>query len=236
MLKIKNLHASVEDKEILKGINLEIKAAEVEMNESFSNIISKLKADEEYVQLFSEAFENDEIDTDNLLKAISQFLIMMVSAESKYDKVERNEGAIFTDEEQAGKNIFDQKCASCHAGTLFTNQTYRNNGLPLDPEHNDMGRERVTGLLEDRRKFKVPSLRNIEITFPYMHDGRFSTLKEVLDFYDEEVVVSETLDPLLQEGNQIGIPLTEEEKQQIITYLKTLTDTNFLLDDRFAEF
>jgi cytochrome c peroxidase len=210
--------------------------AEVEMNESFSNIIAKLKADEVYVELFKEAFENDEVNTDNMLKAISQFLVMMVSAESKYDKVERNEGAVFTEEELAGKAVFDQKCASCHAGTLFTDQSYRNNGLPLDAEYNDIGRERVTGLAEDHRKFKVPSLRNIEITYPYMHDGRFATLKDVLDFYDEGIEVSETLDPLLQQENQVGIPLTEEEKEQLITYFKTLTDTNFLLDDRFAEF
>ena len=210
--------------------------AEVEMNESFSNIITKLKGDEQYVQLFKEAFENDEVNTDNMLKAISQFLVMMVSAESKYDKVERNEGAVFTEEELAGKAVFDQKCASCHAGTLFTDQSYRNNGLPLDAEYNDIGRERVTGLAEDHRKFKVPSLRNIEITYPYMHDGRFATLKDVLDFYDEGIEVSETLDPLLQQENTVGLPLTEEEKEQLITYFKTLTDTNFLLDERFAEF
>ncbi|WP_283640424.1 cytochrome-c peroxidase [Mesonia mobilis] len=210
--------------------------AEVEMNESFSNIIDKLQADEEYPQLFAEAFENGEVNTDNMLKAISQFLVMMVSADSKYDKILKNEGSQFTDEEEAGKVLFDQKCATCHAGVLFTDQSYRNNGLPIDPEYDDEGRSRVTGLQADKYKFKVPSLRNIQITYPYMHDGRFQTLAQVLDHYDSGMVVTENLDPVFQQNENLGISLTEDEKQKIIAFLETLTDDNFLLDDRFAEF
>ena len=210
--------------------------AEVEMNESFSNIIDKLQADEEYPQLFAEAFENGEVNTDNMLKAISQFLVMMVSADSKYDKILKNEGSQFTAEEEAGKVLFDQKCATCHAGVLFTDQSYRNNGLPIDPEYDDEGRSRVTGLQADKYKFKVPSLRNIQITYPYMHDGRFQTLAQVLDHYDSGMVVTENLDPVFQQNENLGISLTEDEKQKIIAFLETLTDDNFLLDDRFAEF
>ena len=210
--------------------------AEVEMNESFSNIIDKLQADEEYPQLFAEAFENGEVNTDNMLKAISQFLVMMVSADSKYDKILKNEGSQFTDEEEAGKVLFDQKCATCHAGVLFTDQSYRNNGLPIDPEYDDEGRSRVTGLQADKYKFKVPSLRNIQITYPYMHDGRFQTLAQVLDHYDSGMVATENLDPIFQQNETLGISLTEDEKQKIIAFLETLTDDNFLLDDRFAEF
>ena len=210
--------------------------AEVEMNESFSNIIDKLQADEEYPQLFAEAFENGEVNTDNMLKAISQFLVMMVSADSKYDKILKNEGSQFTTEEEAGKVLFDQKCATCHAGVLFTDQSYRNNGLPIDPEYDDEGRSRVTGLQADKYKFKVPSLRNIQITYPYMHDGRFQTLAQVLDHYDSGMVVTENLDPVFQQNENLGISLTEDEKQKIIAFLETLTDDNFLLDDRFAEF
>ena len=206
------------------------------MNESFSNIIDKLQADEEYPQLFAEAFENGEVNTDNMLKAISQFLVMMVSADSKYDKILKNEGSQFTEEEEAGKVLFDQKCATCHAGVLFTDQSYRNNGLPIDPEYDDEGRSRVTGLQADKYKFKVPSLRNIQITYPYMHDGRFQTLAQVLDHYDSGMVVTENLDPVFQQNENLGISLTEDEKQKIIAFLETLTDDKFLLDDRFAEF
>lgn len=210
--------------------------AEVEMNESFSNITDKLQADEEYPQLFAEAFENGEVNTDNMLKAISQFLVMMVSADSKYDKILKNEGSQFTAEEEAGKVLFDQKCTTCHAGVLFTDQSYRNNGLPIDPEYDDEGRSRVTGLQADKYKFKVPSLRNIQITYPYMHDGRFQTLAQVLDHYDSGMVATENLDPVFQQNENLGVSLTEDEKQKIIAFLETLTDDNFLLDDRFAEF
>lgn len=211
--------------------------AEVEMNESISNVLDKLQNDEEYVQRFNLAFDNGQIDTQNMLKAISQFVMMMVSAETKYDKVMRNEGNTFTQIEAQGKVVFDQKCASCHEGPLFTDQSFRNNGLPIDPQYNDEGRKRVTGQESDKYKFKVPSLRNIALTFPYMHDGRFQSLRDVLDHYDSGVVNTQNLDESLVLGNgQYGIELSETEKDHIIAYLNTLTDDNFLLDDRFSEF
>ncbi|AXT61929.1 cytochrome-c peroxidase [Aquimarina sp. AD10] len=211
--------------------------AEVEMNETFSSIIKKLEEKPEYVQLFAAAFENQKINSENILKALSQFMIMMISSNSKYDKIERNEGSVFTDNEAAGFELFKSKCASCHAGTLFTDQSYRNNGLAVDPLYNDIGRNRVTGLAEDMHKFKVPTLRNVELTFPYMHDGRLKTLDDVLNHYSDGVVDSETLEPLFKnQSGTLGIPMTTEEKQQIIAFLKTLTDDNFLNDDRFSEF
>ncbi|WP_010182074.1 cytochrome-c peroxidase [Aquimarina agarilytica] len=211
--------------------------SEVEMNETFTNVLAKLAADENYPPLFEAAFENGKIDTANMLKALSQFMVMMISADSKYDKFTRNEGGIsLNEQEQAGQALFESKCASCHAGTLFTDQSYRNNGLPIDPKYNDMGRKLVSGLDTDAQKFRVPSLRNVELTLPYMHDGRFKTLKDVLDFYDSGMVNSETLDPVLTNNGKLGIPLTETEKEQLITFLKTLTDTNFAFDRRFAEF
>jgi len=210
---------------------------EFEMNESITNVLSKLQDDDEYVQMFNFAFENDTIDTQNMFRALSQFVMMMVSGDSKYDKVMRDEGSSFTDMESQGQTVFDQKCATCHAGTLFTDQTYRNNGLPVDPQYNDEGRKRVTGEETDKYKFKVPSLRNIAVTFPYMHDGRFQTLRDVLDHYDEGVFQTQNLDEIfIQQNGQLGIALTETEKDQIIAYLNTLTDDNFLLDDRFSEF
>ncbi|WP_416354246.1 cytochrome-c peroxidase [Aquimarina aquimarini] len=210
--------------------------AAVEMNETFNSILQKLEEQPEYVKLFAEAFEDQKINTDNLLKALSQFMVMMVSANSKYDKIERNEGSVFTKEEEAGFELFKTKCASCHKGTLFTDQSYRNNGLPIDSLYNDIGRKRVTGLAEDIYKFKVPSLRNIELTFPYMHDGRLKTLSDVLDHYSNGIENSETLDPILKQNDTLGISMTPQEKQYIISFLKTLTDDDFLNDNRFSEF
>ena len=210
---------------------------EVEMNESITSVLNKLQDDAGYVQLFNAAFENDTIDTQNMFKALSQFVMMMVSANSKYDKVMRDEGSVFTETESQGQMVFDQKCATCHAGTLFTDQTYRNNGLPIDPQYNDEGRKRVTGEETDKYKFKVPSLRNIAVTSPYMHDGRFQTLRDVLDHYDQGIEHTQNLDPIfMTDTGDFGIPLSEIEKDQIIAYLSTLTDDNFLLDDRFSEF
>lgn len=210
---------------------------EFEMNESITNVLTKLQDDGEYVKMFKNAFENDTIDTHNMLKAISQFVMMMVSADSKYDKVMRNEGSSFTEVEAQGKAVFDQKCATCHTGSLFTDQSYRNNGLSIDTQYNDEGRKRVTGEESDKYKFKVPSLRNIAVTFPYMHDGRFPTLRDVLDHYDSGMVQTQNLDEMfIQENGSLGISLSETEKDQIIAYLNTLTDDNFLLDNRFSEF
>lgn len=210
-----------------------------EMNETFANIIKKLQADPEYTKLFAAAFENGQIDTKNILLALSQFTTQMISADSKYDKVTRGEGNLtFTDQESAGQRLFIAKCASCHNmnNQLFTDLRYRNNGLPIAPEYNDIGRAAVTGLTSDNYTFRVPSLRNIELTRPYMHDGRFSTLTEVLDFYTSGIWDSETLDPLLQQEGQLGISLSEEEKKQLLAFLYTLTDTNFTQDQRFSEF
>ena len=209
----------------------------VEMNSSFNGIIEVLQQDEQYVTMFGEAFENGEINTENMLKALSQFMLMMISAESKYDRFLANDGTTLTQDENEGLALFNQKCASCHAGVLFTDQSYRNNGLPVDPQYNDIGRERVTGFETDRHKFKVPTLRNIEATFPYMHDGRLNNLEAVLNFYESGMVDSPTLDPqFLQSDGSIGIPFEEGEKAKIIAFLLTLTDNNFIFDERFSEF
>ena len=209
----------------------------VEMNNTFNAVLDILAEDPEYVTLFAEAFENGQIDTENTLKALSQFMLMMISAESKYDRFLANDGTTLTQEESEGLALFEQKCASCHGGILFTDQTYRNNGLPVDPQYNDIGRERVTGLDTDKHKFKVPTLRNIEATFPYMHDGRIGTLEAVLDFYENGMVDSPTLDDSLRQSDgTLGIPFAPGDKAKIIAFLKTLTDNNFIFDERFSEF
>jgi cytochrome c peroxidase len=172
-----------------------------------------------------------------MLKALAQFMTMLTSSNSKFDKYRRNEaGGTMSTQELAGYAVFNQKCASCHATDIFTDNSFRNNGLPINPSINDMGRFRVTGIEGDRFTFKVPSLRNIEKTAPYMHDGRFYSLEAVLDHYDTGVAQTENLDPSLNPSGRLGIPLSSIEKTQLIAFLKTLTDNEFLTNPKFAEF
>lgn len=212
--------------------------SDLEMGETVGNVIQKLQKDKNYPKAFAKAFKNGEVNSENLFKALSQFMVMMISGDSKYDQVMRNENnQTFTQEEQAGYTTFQNKCSSCHSGELFTDETYRNNGLPINPKYNDEGRKKVTELESDKYKFKVPSLRNIEHTSPYMHDGRFNSLESVMNFYASGIIHTTNLDPILTgSGGNVGIALTEIEKQQIITFLKTLTDQTFLTDKRFSEY
>jgi len=212
-------------------------ASEIEMNGDFSAIIAMMKNDANYRKLYKQAFENGEINAENMLKALAQFMTMLTSSNSKFDKYRRNEpGGTLSQDELEGYQIFNQKCASCHATDLFTDNSFRNNGLAINPAINDLGRYRVTENEQDKYKFKVPSLRNIEKTAPYMHDGRLFTLETVLNHYASGVVHTQNLDPILNANGTLGIPLTAAEKLKIIAFLKTLTDHQFLTDRRFAEF
>lgn len=212
--------------------------SELEMGETISNVIEKIKADSYYKKQFPLAFEDGEINTSNMLKALSQFMVMMVSSNSKYDKHVRKEGNVsLSPMEQDGLNTFKNKCASCHSTDLFTDQSYRNNGLSINPRLNDKGRFVILENPVDMYKFKVPSLRNIEYTFPYMHDGRFETLEAVLNFYDSGMVDNGNVDASLKrEDGSFGITLSTYEKESIIAFLKTLTDNEFINDKRFSEF
>lgn len=206
----------------------------IEMNETLETIALKLQQDSEYVRLFKSAFDDGQVSSGNILKALGQFMAMMVSANSRYDKYVRSEaGGSLTQQELQGMQLFQSKCATCHATDLFTDNSFRNNGLPPNPFLNDKGREVMTGFSTDRYKFKVPSLRNVEKTAPYMHDGRFGSLESVLNFYSSGVQQSETLDPHLNHGDVLGIPITADEKAAIIVFLKTLTDEEFLSNPLF---
>lgn len=200
----------------------------VEMNETMANVITKLQASERYRALFKKAYGSSEITDQKLLKAFAQYLCMIISDGSKYDRVKRGETS-FSDTELAGYNLFVQKCSQCHTEPLFTDHQYRNNGL--DATFADEGRALITQLSEDLGKFKVPSLRNVELTYPYMHDGRFYTLHQVLDHYTSGIQQSATLDPLLTNG----IALSNTEKQQLIAFLKTLTDYELLNNLRLTD-
>jgi cytochrome c peroxidase len=209
----------------------------VEMNGDLNAIVAMMQADPIYSKLFKQAFVDKKINTENMLKALSQFMVMIISSDSKFDHYRRNEaGGTLTNDEIAGYALFNAKCASCHASDLMTDNSFRNNGLVINPALNDVGRFRVTELAADYYKFKVPSLRNVEKTAPYMHDGRFGTLESVLNHYSSGVMDSATLDPVLKQNGIVGIPLSEKEKSQLIAFLITLTDNQYLTDKRFSEY
>ena len=207
----------------------------VEMDETMANVLNKLRSSSQYPKLFKKAYGTDEINTSTFLKALSQFMVMCVSSNSKYDSVMRNEGGrSFTHDEQQGYTIFKQKCGTCHKEPLFTDNSFRNNGISISGV-NDEGRYMITQNDADKYKFKVPSLRNLAYTAPYMHDGRFFTIEAVLDHYSSQVQLTPNLDPVFQQGTQLGIPLTVVEKQQLVAFLQTLNDKVFIADRRFAE-
>ena len=207
----------------------------VEMDETMANVLNKLRASSIYPALFRNAYGSSDITTERFLKSLSQFMLMCVSSNSKYDSVMRHDaGKMFSAEEQAGYEIFQSKCASCHKEPLFTDHTFRSNGLSIS-NVNDEGRYQVTQIETDRYRFKVPSLRNLAYSAPYMHDGRLLTLEAVLDHYSSQVQNMPNLDPLLNPGSQPGIPLTGAEKTKLLSFLATLSDHSFLTDKRFAE-
>lgn len=203
-----------------------------EMGNTMSNVLYTLQNHAGYPAEFKKVFGSDKITQEMVLKAIAQFTVMMVSANSKYDKYIRHEaGGAFTENEQAGYALFRQKCEACHTEPLFTDLSYRNNGL--EETSIDIGRDSMTHQRADRGKFRVPSLRNIEITSPYMHDGRFYSLKEVLQHYNSGMKNHANLDPVFRQDGKVGIALSPTEQTQIIAFLKTLTDVDFINDRRF---
>lgn len=205
-----------------------------EMDETLPNVLEKLRKTSTYPALFEKAFGSSDINSERFLKALSQFMLTMVSANSRYDQWRRNQGASLSDTEQEGLALVQQKCAPCHSGELFTDFKFRNNGLPT-AVNTDMGRYDITLLDEDRYKFKVPSLRNLAYSAPYMHDGRLATLEQVLDHYTSGIEQSPTLDPLLLKNGQKGIPLSPDERQKITAFLNTLNDETFINNARFSE-
>jgi cytochrome c peroxidase len=201
-----------------------------EMGETINGVVNKLKADTAYQRLFREAYGSPEVNSARILKALSQFVINLVSANSKYDKVKRGE-ASFTATEERGYAVFQSRCSTCHQEPLFTDLSFRNNGLPFDPGLNDVGRMRVTGKQSDSLKFRVPSLRNMEFTSYYGHDGRMNSFQLMLQHYRTGIGFSTTLDPLLQGG----IQLSTAQETDLIAFLRTLSDSTFLNNPRFRQ-
>jgi cytochrome c peroxidase len=199
-----------------------------EMGETMENILKKLSRNQFYKNLFKNAYGNEEITEHKLMQALAQFMVFIVSSNSKYDDVKKG-NTTFTEKENNGYQLFKLHCATCHKEPLFTDFSYRNNGL--DEIVKDLGREIVTKNNTDRGKFKVPTLRNIDFTYPYMHDGRFISLSEVIEHYTSGIKASQTLDPTLVKG----IVLTSTEKKELIAFLRTLNDFKLLGDTLVAE-
>jgi len=200
----------------------------LEMGSSLALVVDKLRRDRRYPALFERAFGSPGIDSQRLLRALAQFTGSLVSADSRYDQQQRGELA-FTAQEQAGLELFRQRCAGCHREPLFSDFSYRNNGLDAAPS--DAGRAAISGRAEDQGRFRVPSLRNVALTAPYMHDGRYDSLQQVLEHYSDGIRRSSTLDPLLADPT----PLSPEQRAALLAFLDTLTDEDFVHDPRFSE-
>jgi cytochrome c peroxidase len=202
-----------------------------EMGETLENVLAKLKRDPVYPAMFKAAFGTNEINSQRMLKALAQFTVSIVSANSKYDKVLRGE-AKFTYSEENGYAVFKAKCAACHQEPLFTDNSFRNNGLVINDYLKDYGRMKITGKPEDSLKFKVPSLRNVAVSAPYMHDGRFTSLGSVIEHYRNRLGTGQpTIDPLLTKS----IEISDRQKNELIYFLNTLTDTSITKNPRFAQ-
>jgi len=199
-----------------------------EMDEDLANVINKLQRNSSYQVAFEKAFGPNQLNDQKMFFALAQFMSMMVSADAKYDQYMLGKAA-FTEQERKGLELFRTHCESCHKEPLFTDFSYVNNGL--DFTFNDPGRGRITQLAQDSGSFKVPTLRNIALTYPYMHDGRFFILADVMIHYTTGIKQNGRLDHRLPDN----IVLTEDEKNAIMDFLHTLTDYTYISDFRLAE-
>ncbi|MFN6086287.1 MAG: cytochrome-c peroxidase [Fluviicola sp.] len=222
----------------------------VEMHQEWKDAIVKLKNDQYYRNQFYKAFGVQDFDSTHVSKALAQFLRTMISATSKYDVMYKFEnGFALSAEEQviknsvtlqewAGYDLFKSlngaDCFHCHNGALMQVQKFSNNGL--DATFTDLGRGAITGNPNDNGKFKVPTLRNIALTAPYMHDGRFQTLDEVIDHYSSGIHQSSTIDPLIEFASQGGVQLDASQKQLLKAFLLTLTDEKFVTNPDFQPY
>jgi cytochrome c peroxidase len=227
-----------------RDVSLEVQALHpivdaTEMKSNMVDVMAKLNSHPTYPDLFKKAFGITTIDSIHLGKALAQFERTLISGNSKFDKVIVFKTDTFTPSEMRGYLLFsgnsaekDGDCIHCHtSGSTFTDFEFKNNGLDITP--NDSGRYLVTKNIDDIGKFKTPSLRNVAITSPYMHDGRFKTLEEVLDHYNTDFNVTPLTDPVMQV--QVKARLSIPQRNDIIAFLKTLTDSSFLQNPAFGK-
>lgn len=217
-----------------------------EMGQSLAESVRKLKADTVYFGLFRKAFGDTNISSDRIVKAIAQFERTLISANSPYDRYLQNEYrpnaleiegmALFANMPRPDKNIRGADCAHCHGGVKTYMELFHNNGL--DRISADKGRQEVTGMQTDHGRFKIPTLRNIALTAPYMHDGRFATLEQVLDHYSEHLQtanLSSFLKDVSNKKGAVGLQLSAHEKKAVIAFLNMLTDSSFIYNPAFSD-
>lgn len=204
-----------------------------EVEEFFQTDLNKLNHHSSYPGLFKKAFGTENISSKEIAYALAQFVRTLITCNSKWDRYLRGE-TVLTEAEEEGRAIYYSErgdCFHCHGTILFTDNSFHNNGLDSIPA---AGRAEITGNQHDWGKFKTPTLRNIELTAPYMYDGRFKSLDEVIDFYCTKVKWSPTIDPLMKKVNQGGVHLNEMEKRNLISFIKTFTDTTFINNTDFS--
>jgi len=194
-----------------------------EMAESLPSVLQKLRKEPAYISLFRDAYGDTAITGERMLKGLSSFLLTLVSAEAKYDSVQRGQ-AVFYDKEAKGYAIFKQHCNACHTEPLFSNYAFKKNGLAPDANLIDLGRYDVSHNPIDSFAFKTPTLRNIEYSLPYMHDGRFATLRDVLKHYSNIGPGRKHLSPELKKNMNLG----PNERVELMAFLLTLSDTKFM--------
>lgn len=201
-----------------------------EMGEDINSVVRKLNRSKEYKTLFYRSFGDSLATSERLMKALSQFQLTIVSVNSKYDKMKQGK-AKFTSAENNGYQLFKQNCSSCHAEPLFSTYEFANNGLSFNPELNDNGKWNKTFEPADKMMFKIPSLRNLAYTYPYMHDGRFKTLDEVLKHYENGIVKSPTLAKQLEKS----IVFNPKAKEDLLAFLATLNDSVLVSNAEFQK-
>lgn len=221
----------------LEGQAFEPVTNPLEMNSDWEIVEEKLQNDPEYPTLFAQAFGTEDIDSTLVVKALAQFERTLISGNSKFDQYLRGETTL-TPEELNGFDVFMTEskgdCFHCHGSEnnpLWTDNDFHNNGL--DAIFADLGLGAVTGDANDNGKFKTPSLRNLAFTAPYMHDGRFATLDEVIDHYSEGLQFSSTIDPLMKQIDQGGVQLSVQDKSDLKDFLLTLSDYDFINNQNF---
>ena len=207
---------------------------EIELhNQNWSDLILRLESSDLYETLFCEAFGDSDIDSAKVIMALSQFQRTLISVNSKFDKFLRGE-IMLTTSELNGFDIYNTErgdCFHCHPIGLFTNNNFHNNGL--DNEFQDYGRFNITQNINDMGSFKSPTLRNIEYSAPYMHDGRFLTLDDVIEHYNSGGQDSPSVDPLMKYVG-VGLFLTDQEKADLKAFLLTLSDPEFINNPDFS--
>jgi cytochrome c peroxidase len=199
-----------------------------EMNFSMDSLVLRLQSNSTYNFLFQQAYGDPSVTGERILKSLSQFMLTLVSSNAKYDEVKRGK-TTFTDQELNGYRLFKENCNSCHTEPLFTNGSFANNGLGIDETLNDFGKMKLSGKKEDSLHFKIPTLRNIEYSHPYMHDGRFKKLSEVINHYTSQIRQGNSLSYELR--NKIA--LSANEKVDLIAFLLTLSDKKFVFNPAF---